>query len=78
MAEPTTGGSLRCRRGSAGYGGAVLARWPNRVVNGRYQFAGAAHQLALTEPERGHALHGLAGWQDFEVVSREPHTVALG
>ena len=56
------------------YGGAVLARWPNRVVNGRYQFAGAAHQLALTEPERGHALHGLAGWQDFEVVSREtPH-----
>ena len=60
------------------YRGAVLAPWPNRVVNGRYQFDGVEHQLALTEPERGHALHGLVIWQDFAVVSQQPSAVALG
>lgn len=48
--------------------GVTLAPWPNRVVDGRYRFDGAVQQLALTEPERGHALHGLVGWLDFAVV----------
>lgn len=60
------------------YRGAVLAPWPNRVVDGKYQFDGVEHQLALTEPERGHALHGLVVWQDFTVVSQRPGAVALG
>src|SRR5215211_1037937 len=60
------------------YRGAVLAPWPNRVVDGRYQFDGVEHQLALTEPDRGHALHGLAVWHDFAQVSKEPGAVALG
>jgi aldose 1-epimerase len=59
------------------YRGAVLAPWPNRVVDGRYVFDGVEHKLALTEPDRGHALHGLAVWQDFEVVSHQPGTLAL-
>ena len=46
--------------------GVTLAPWPNRVVDGRYADAdGTVHQLALTEPARGHALHGLLAWQDF-------------
>ena len=57
---------------------AVVAPWPNRVVDGRYQFDGVEHQLALTEPQRGHALHGLAAWQDFAMVSQQPSAVALG
>ncbi|HWH99872.1 MAG TPA: galactose mutarotase, partial [Propionibacteriaceae bacterium] len=60
------------------YRGAVLAPWPNRVVDGRYQFDGVQHQLALTEPERGHALHGLATWQDFTVITQEASAVTLG
>jgi aldose 1-epimerase len=60
------------------YRGAVLAPWPNRVVDGRYQFDGVEHQLALTEPDRGHALHGLAVWHDFAQVSKEPGAVTLG
>ncbi|MFS6529568.1 aldose 1-epimerase family protein [Microbacterium aurugineum] len=48
------------------YRGATLAPWPNRIVDGRYRFAGAEHQLALTEPERGQALHGLLVWGEFE------------
>ena len=59
------------------YRGAVLSPWPNRVVDGRYAFDGVEHQLALTEPDRGHALHGLVAWQDFAVVSEEPDTVTL-
>jgi aldose 1-epimerase len=59
------------------YRGAVLSPWPNRVVDGRYQFDGVQHQLALTEPERGHALHGLASWLDFAVITQEASAVAL-
>lgn len=47
------------------YRGATLAPWPNRIVDGRHRFGGVEHQLALTEPERGHALHGLLAWAEF-------------
>lgn len=47
------------------YRGATLAPWPNRIVDGRYTFAGVEHQLPLTEPARGHALHGLLAWAEF-------------
>lgn len=47
------------------YRGATLAPWPNRIVDGRYVFAGVEHRLPLTEPERGHALHGLVAWSEF-------------
>ncbi|MDN4614160.1 aldose 1-epimerase family protein [Leifsonia sp. F6_8S_P_1B] len=52
------------------YRGATLAPWPNRVVDGRYTFAGVEQQLPLTEPNRGHALHGLVSWLDFAAVDR--------
>ncbi|MGN6743124.1 MAG: aldose 1-epimerase family protein [Amnibacterium sp.] len=48
--------------------GAVLVPWPNRVVDGRYTFDGVPQQLAITEPDRGHALHGLVAWTDFAVT----------
>lgn len=57
--------------------GATLAPWPNRVVDGRYAFGGEEHVLPLTEPARGHALHGLAAWLDFVEVSVEPAAVAI-
>lgn len=48
--------------------GAVLAPWPNRLRDGRYTFDGAEHQLPLSEPSRGTALHGLAMWQRWSVL----------
>jgi aldose 1-epimerase len=45
--------------------GQVLIPWPNRLRDGRYEFAGKWHQLALTEPEQQNAIHGLvrqAAW----------------
>ena len=38
------------------------------MVDGRHRFGGEELQLALTEPERGHALHGLSPWLDFHAV----------
>lgn len=48
-----------------GYRGTTLAPWPNRIVDGRYRFGGVEHRLALTEPARGQALHGLLAWVEF-------------
>lgn len=50
------------------YRGAILAPWPNRVVDGVYAFDGVSYQLPLTEPKRGHALHGLLVWTRFEII----------
>ncbi|MDN4175459.1 aldose 1-epimerase family protein [Nocardioides sp. SOB77] len=58
--------------------GSVLLPWPNRVADGRYRFGGEDHQLALTEPERGNALHGLVCWVRFSVVERDRSSVTLG
>lgn len=54
------------------YRGAVLAPWPNRVRDGRYRYADTDYQLALTEPERRNALHGLLCWQEWRAVVHEP------
>jgi aldose 1-epimerase len=57
--------------------GAVIAPWPNRVVDGRYTFGGRTHQLPITEVERGHALHGLVSWVRWEPVDVRPDGVTL-
>ncbi|MFH8248746.1 aldose 1-epimerase family protein [Microbacterium sp. B2969] len=60
-----------------GYRGTTLAPWPNRVVDGVYTFDGVEHELSLTEPKRGHALHGLASWLDFQVTKAGSDFVTL-
>ncbi|MFD5213765.1 aldose 1-epimerase family protein [Microbacterium sp. NPDC058345] len=60
-----------------GYRGVTLAPWPNRIVDGRYVFAGVNHQLPLTEPERGQALHGLLAWAEFADRSVSDDRVVL-
>ena len=58
--------------------GATLAPWPNRIVDGRYVFGGHSYEVALTEPGRGQALHGLASWLDFAPVETAESWVTLG
>jgi aldose 1-epimerase len=60
------------------YRGAVLVPWPNRVVDGRYRFGGAVHQLPLTEPDRRHALHGLVSWAPWRMIEHTADRVVLG
>jgi len=41
------------------FSGMVLAPWPNRLANGMYEYGGTVHQVAVSEPRRMTALHGL-------------------
>jgi aldose 1-epimerase len=57
--------------------GAALVPWPNRIRDGRYRFDGVDYQLALTEPAKGNASHGLGRWERWTAVDRQPHSVTL-
>ena len=57
--------------------GQLLAPWPNRVDGGRYVFGGTDYQLALTEPSRGNAIHGLTRWTAWTPVRQDTSTVRL-
>ncbi len=58
--------------------GTPLIPWPNRLADGRYEFAGRAHQLALSEPERANAIHGLLRWRSWRALERTPERVVMG
>ncbi|GEP38554.1 aldose 1-epimerase [Nocardioides psychrotolerans] len=62
---------------SYGGRGQLLMPWPNRIRDGRYSFGGTEHQLALTEPRRGNASHGLARWVAWSVEEHTGHSVSL-
>jgi aldose 1-epimerase len=55
--------------------GQNLIPWPNRIRDGKYTFAGQPHQLALTEPARGNASHGLARYVPWLLTDRTPDAV---
>ena len=57
--------------------GQVLIPWPNRLQHGSYEFDGTRHQLALTEPENGNAIHGLVRWAVWRIGEQEPHRVVM-
>jgi aldose 1-epimerase len=55
--------------------GQNLIPWPNRIRDGRYSFNGVTQQLALTEPARHNASHGLARYVPWVLVERQANTV---
>ena len=57
--------------------GQLLAPWPNRIDAGAYTFDGTEHQLALNEPIRSTAIHGLTRWANWSVVEQGPTAVTL-
>jgi len=62
---------------TAGFHGAVLLPWPNRLADGRYEFDGVQYQLPISEPARMTALHGLSPWRPWTLVAQEPNRVVL-
>jgi len=62
---------------SSGGRGQLLMPWPNRIRDGRYSFDGAAQQLALSEPSRRNASHGLVRWAAWSLVAHRPDHVTL-
>ena len=57
--------------------GQLLAPWPNRVDGGRYVFGGTEYQLAVTEPTRANAIHGLTRWAAWTAVRQDAGAVLL-
>ncbi|WP_067434679.1 aldose 1-epimerase family protein [Nocardioides jensenii] len=64
--EPASGGR-----------GQLLMPWPNRIEDGQYSFGGHDHQLALTEPKRHNASHGLARWAAWTLEEHSVNSVSL-
>lgn len=55
--------------------GQQLLPWPNRIRDGHYLFQGTEQQLALTEPKRHNAIHGLARHVVWDLVERTEDSV---
>jgi aldose 1-epimerase len=55
--------------------GQNLVPWPNRIRDGRYTFNGVTQQLALTEPARHNASHGLARYVPWVLVEKKADAV---
>jgi aldose 1-epimerase len=55
--------------------GQNLIPWPNRIRDGRYVFNGATQQLALTEPARHNASHGLARYVPWVLIDKQADAV---
>jgi aldose 1-epimerase len=57
--------------------GTPLIPWPNRLADGRYHFDGHDYQVALTEPDKHNAIHGLLRWHPWSAVERADHRVVM-
>jgi aldose 1-epimerase len=58
--------------------GVPLIPWPNRLADGRYRFDGVDYQVALTEPEKHNAIHGLLQWRPWQVLRQTRTRVRMG
>jgi aldose 1-epimerase len=62
---------------ASGGRGQTLIPWPNRLAGGRYDFAGATNQLALSEADKSNAIHGLTRWANWTVASASASAAVL-
>ena len=57
--------------------GCVLVPWPNRIRDGIWTHEGVEHRLAITEPARNNAIHGLLRSTEYKPIARERDSVTL-
>src|SRR5262245_28873625 len=58
--------------------GQPLLPWPNRILDGQYDFGGQTLQLPIEEVERHNAMHGLTRWRNWSLLQHTPDQVRLG
>ena len=58
--------------------GHTMIPWPNRIKSGRYEWDGTEHQLDLSEPSKGGAIHGLTRWASWELIDRDENRASFG
>jgi aldose 1-epimerase len=54
----------------------ILFPWPGRIAGARFSWRGKDHQLPMSEPARGNAIHGLVCDRPFRVSRRGPYYFA--
>ncbi len=57
--------------------GQVLAPWPNRLADGRYEWEGETLELPVNERSTGSAIHGLVRWASWRPLEQGPAHVVL-
>lgn len=57
--------------------GVVLVPWPNRVRDGVWLHDGEPQRLAVTEPARGNAIHGLLRYTAYDATMHADDAVEL-
>ncbi|MEI5584538.1 MULTISPECIES: aldose 1-epimerase family protein [unclassified Agromyces] len=57
--------------------GIVLVPWPNRIRDGAWTHEGTTYQLAITEPARSNAIHGLLRYTEYMPVEQDRDSVTL-
>ncbi|THG35784.1 aldose epimerase [Glaciibacter flavus] len=57
--------------------GVVLVPWPNRIPDGRWDDGGVERQLAITEPPKNNAIHGLLRYSPYTVAAHSDASVTL-
>lgn len=57
--------------------GQPLLPWPNRLVDGQYEFNGEHFQLPVDEVARRNAIHGLTRWASWNLADRADDRVRL-
>lgn len=55
--------------------GIVLVPWPNRVKDAAWELDGVTQLLAVTEPARGNAIHGLLRYRPYNLVEHTASSV---
>jgi len=60
-----------------GGSGMILVPWPNRIRDGRWTLDGETQQLALTEPAKNNASHGLLRFSPYSVAARTESSLRL-
>jgi aldose 1-epimerase len=58
--------------------GQALIPWPNRLGDGQYEWEGENHQLPLSEPDLGNAIHGLVRWRNWTALDLSPSRATFG
>jgi aldose 1-epimerase len=72
LVEPYSGVTLPER-----FKGDLLAPWPNRIRDGRYQIDGSIYHLELNEENRRTALHGLVNTGKWEKQEQSESEISL-
>lgn len=57
--------------------GQLLAPWPNRIDRGKYVFEGVENHVAVNEPARDCAIHGLVRWDPWTLEEQAEDSVRL-